>query len=231
MRRIAYFASKDAMDIEHLGERVVEQLFTKKLVRTLSDIYALTAEDLAKLEGFKEKSIQNLLNSIEASRKVSLPKFLLSLGIKHVGEGIAELLAEHAGSIEKLSTLTLEDLKEIPGIGSKIAHSVVDFFKQSSNIKEIHLLLMMGVKPEGVKVTRRSDHLFSGKTFVLTGALQNYSRDEATAIIKERGGKVTGSVSAKTDYVVAGEDPGSKLDKAKELKVKVLSELEFEELL
>jgi DNA ligase (NAD+) len=231
MRRIAYFASKDAMDIEHLGEKVVEQLFTKKLVRTFSDIYALTAQDLAKLEGFKEKSIQNLLNSIDASRKVSLPRFLLSLGIKHVGEGVAELLAEHAGSIEKLSTFTLEDLKEIPGIGSKIAHSVVDFFKESSNIKEIHLLLMMGVKSEGVKVTRRSDHTFSGKTFVLTGALQNYSRDEATALIKERGGKVTGSVSVKTDYVVVGEDPGSKLDKAKELKIKVLSELDFEELL
>lgn len=231
MGRIAYFASKDAMDIEHLGEKVVEQLFTKKLVRTLSDIYALTADDLAKLDGFKEKSIQNLLESIDKSRHVSLPRFLLSLGIKHVGEGIADLLAENAGSIEKLSRMSIEELKEIQGIGGKIAQSIVDYFKEPANIKEIHMLLMMGVKPQSVKVERRTDHAFSGKTFVLTGSLQNYSRDEATALIKERGGKVSGSVSAKTDYVLAGEDPGSKLDKAKALKVSVLSEYDFEKLL
>lgn len=231
MGRIVYFASKDAMDIEHLGEKVVQQLFTKKLVSSLSDIYALSADDLAKLDGFKKKSVQNLLESIDKSRHVSLSRFILSLGIKHVGEGIAEILAENAGSIEKLSLLNVEDLKEIQGIGSKIAHSVVDYFKDPVNVKEIHMLLMMGVKPQGVKVTRRMDHDFSGKTFVLTGSLQNYSRDEATALIKERGARVTGSVSSKTDYVLAGDDPGSKLDKAKELKVKVLSEYDFEKLL
>ena len=231
MGRIAYFVSKDAMDIEHLGEKVVEQLFTKKLVRSLSDIYALTAEDLATLDGFKEKSIQNLLESIDKSRHVSLPRFILSLGIKHVGEGTAELLAENTGSIEKLSLLSAEELKEIQGIGSKTAQSVVEYFKDPANVKEIHLLLMMGVKPQGVKVARRMDHSFSGKTFVLTGSLKNYSRDSATALIKERGGKVTGSVSAKTNYVLAGEDPGSKLDKAKELNIAVLSESDFEQLL
>ncbi len=231
MRRIIYFASKDAMDIEHLGEKVVEQLFHKKLVRTPSDIYALTAEDLSKLEGFKEKSIRNLLESIDKSRQVSLARFILSLGIKYVGEGTAELLAENAGSIEKLSQMSVEELKEIQGIGGKIAHSVFDYFKDPANLKEIHTLLMLDVKPQAVKVARRTGHAFSGKTFVLTGALQNYTRDEATALIKERGGKVTGSVSAKTDYVLAGEDPGSKLDKAKELKVKVISEYDFEKLL
>jgi len=229
--RIAYFASKDAMDIEHLGEKVVEQLFRKGLVRNLSDIYSLTAEDLAKLDGFKEKSIKNLLESIDKSRQVALPRFLLSLGIKHVGEGIAELLAENAGSIERLSLMGIEELKAIQGIGVKIAQSVVDYFKEPANIKEIHMLLMMGIKPQSIKVTRRTDHLFSGKMFVLTGSLQNYSRDEATALIKERGGKVSGSVSAKTDYILAGEDPGSKLDKAKALKVPVLSEYDFEKLL
>ncbi len=227
MRRIMYFASKDAMDIEHLGEKVVEQLFLKKLIRTFSDIYALTPVDLAKLEGFKEKSIQNLLQSIDQSRAISLSRFILALGIKYVGEGTAELLAEHAGSIEKLSLMSLEQLQEIPGVGSKIAHSVIEYFKQPDHLLEINKLLMMGVQPKAIKVQRRTDHLFSGKTFVLTGALQKYTRDEAGALIKERGGKVTGSVSAKTDYLLVGEEPGSKLDKAKDLKITILTEEEF----
>lgn len=231
MRRIMYFASKDAMDIEHLGEKVVEQLFNKKFVRTFSDIFTLTATDLAKLEGFKEKSVQNLLESIDRSRKVALYRFILALGIKYVGEGTAELLADNAGSIEKLSTMSVEELKEIQGIGSKIAGSVYDYFQEPAHLKEIHTLLMLGVEPQAPKLVRRAGHAFSGKTFVLTGTLQNYSRDEATALIKERGGKVTGSVSAKTDFVVAGEDPGSKLDKAHALKIKVLSEVDFEQLL
>jgi DNA ligase (NAD+) len=231
MRRIIYFASKDAMDIEGLGEKVIEQLFNKKFVRSFSAIYALTAENLAQLEGFKEKSIHNLLTSIDRSRKVSLARFILALGIKYVGEGTAELLAEHAGSIDKLSQMSAEQLKEIQGIGGKIAHSVVEYFKELAHVKEIHLLLMMGVTPIAPKTSVRTDHTFSGKIFVLTGALQNYSRDQATALIKERGGKVTGSVSTKTDYVLAGEDPGSKLDKAKALKIKVISERDFEKLL
>ena len=231
MRRIMYFASKDAMDIEHMGEKVVEQLFQKKLVRAVSDIYALTPTDLAKLEGFKDKSIENLMQSINRSRGVSLPRFLLALGIKYVGEGTAEVLAEYAGSVEKLSHLDVEELRGVQGIGAKIAHSVVEYFKDPAHLQEIETLIMLGVKPEAVKVSRRTDHAFSGKTFVLTGALQNYSRDEATALIKERGGKVTGSVSAKTDYLLAGEDPGSKLDKAVQLKVPVLSEEEFQRLL
>jgi DNA ligase (NAD+) len=231
MRRMIYFASKDAMDIEHLGEKVVEQLFNKKLVRIFSDIYALTAQDLAKLEGFKEKSIQNLLQSIDKSRQVSLSRFILALGIKYVGEGIAELLAENTGGIDKLSQMSVEELKQIQGIGDKIAHSVVEYFEQEPNLKEIHMLLMMGVKPQASKALYRTDHLFSGKIFVLTGALQNYSREKAAALIKQRGGKVTGSVSAKTDYLLVGQDPGSKLDKAKALQIKILSEDDFEKLL
>ncbi len=231
MRRIIYFASKDAMDIEHLGEKVVEQLFMKKLIRNISDIYTLTEHDLAKLEGFKEKSIQNLLTSIDKSRHVTLSRFILALGIKHVGEGIAELLAEHTGDLEKLAQMDSEELKEIQGIGDKIAHSVVEYFRDPLHLKEIQSLIRLGVKPKAHKVVRRKDHVFSGRTFVLTGALQNYSRDEATKLIKERGGKVTGSVSQKTDFVLVGEDPGSKLDKARELKIKILSEEQFEKLL
>lgn len=231
MRRLVYFASKDAMDIEHLGEKVVEQLFHKKLVYHLSDIYMLTKHDLAKLEGFKEKSIQNLHKSIDRSRHVSLARFILALGIKYVGEGTAELLAENIGDITKLAHVSAHELEEIPGIGTKIAHSIVEYFKDSTHLKEIHTLLERGVKPEAMKLKRRKDHAFWDKTFVLTGALVKYTRDEATQLIKECGGKVTNTVSKNTDFVIVGEDPGSKLDKAKELQITTLSEEEFEKML
>jgi DNA ligase (NAD+) len=231
MRQIAFFASKDAMDIDHLGEKVVEQLFTKGLVKTLSDIYTLTEKDLAQLEGFKEKSIHNLLTSIDKSRRVSLSRLILALGIKYVGEGTAEVLAEHVSDIDTLAKMDREELEEIEGIGEKIAQSIVDYFSDSSHLKEIHALFKHGVKAEAPKVIRRKDHLFSGKTFVLTGTLHNYSRSEATQLIKERGGKVSGSVSAKTDYLLVGDDPGSKLDKAKELNVEILNEYDFEKVL
>ena len=228
MRRIAYFASKDAMDIDHLGEKVVEQLFTKKLVRHLADIYALTERDLSKLDGFKDKSIHNLLESIDKSRETSLSRFILALGIKYVGEGTAEVLAEEAGDLQTLASMSEEDLKEIEGIGNKIAHSVYTYFREPAHIKEVEQLLDAGVNPRTAKKTRRKDHFFSGKIFVLTGALQKFTRSEASKLIKERGGKVTGSVSNKTDYLLVGEDPGSKLDKARELNVKILSEEAFE---
>ena len=231
MRQIAFFVSKDAMDIDHLGEKVVEQLFTKGFVKTVSDIYTLTEKELAQLDGFKEKSIHNLLTSIDRSRHVSFAKFILALGIKYVGEGTAEVLAEHARDIATLEKMGIDELLEIEGVGEKIAHSIVDYFSNPGHIQEIAMLLAYGIKPEPPKMVRRKDHLFSGKTFVLTGTLHNYSRSEAAQLIKERGGKVSSSVSAKTDFVVAGEDPGSKLDKARELKVKVLNEYEFEKAL
>ena len=231
MRRIAFFAGKDAMDIDHLGEKVVEQLVSKKLVETVSDIYRLTEKDLAKLEGFKEKSIENLLASIDKSRHVTLARFILALGIKYVGEGTAEILAENARDIEKLAEMSEEELLKIDGVGEKMAAAIIDYFSEDANRKEIHELLKLGVKPQASKISRRTDHLFSNKTFVLTGALEKYSRDQASTLIKERGGKVSGSVSSKTDYVLVGEDPGSKLDKARELKIKTLSEKEFGNLL
>ena len=231
MRRIIYFAGKDAMDIEHLGEKAVEQLFEKGLIKSASDLFSLTVKDLSQLEGFKEKSIQNLLESIAAAKHPTLARFILSLGIKYVGEGVAELLAEHVGDIEHLEKISEEELKEIPGIGDKIAHSVVHYFNDSSHLKAIRLLLKSGITPQKVKVSRRKDHAFYGKVFVLTGTLEKYSRSEAAALIKERGGKVSGSVSNNTDFVLAGEDPGSKLDKARELGIKILTEKEFEKLL
>lgn len=230
IRQIVYFASKHAMDIEHFGERVAEQLVEKGLVRRISDIYRLDEKDLAQLEGFKEKSIQNLLDSIEASRKISLARFIMGLGIKYVGAETAELLAEEAHDLDTLMEMKEEDLLAIEGIGEKTAPAIAAFFKDKDNREEIKLLLAYGVHPQKMK-KKISGHPFSGKIFVLTGALHHFSRDEASALIKERGGKTSGSVSKNTDYVLVGDEPGSKYDKAKELGVQILSEEQFRKLL
>lgn len=229
LRRITYFASKDAMDIEHMGPKVVQQLVEKGLVKTIADIYALTPEEMRLLDGFKEKSVQNLLRSIDRSRKTTLPRLILSLGIPYVGEGVAELLAKRAGDIETLSKMSVDELMEIEGIGEKVADSVFSYFQNPENLKEIHRLFHLGVETEKIKVIK--GHPFFNKTFVLTGSLENYSRSDAAALIKERGGKVSSSVSKKTDFVLAGESPGSKYQKAVELGVKILSEKDFEKLL
>jgi len=229
LRRIAFFASKDAMDIGHVGPKVVEQLVAKGLVKSIADIYALTEEELCLLDGFKAKAVQNLLESIDKSRKTTLPRLIFSLGIKHVGEGIAELLATQAGDIETLSKMTIEELTAIEGVGEKVAQSIVDYFQHSENLKEIHRLFHLGVKPEEIKIEK--GHPFFGKNFVLTGTLESYSRSDAAALIKERGGKVSNTVGKKTDYLIAGTEPGSKYNKAKEIGVAILTENEFKELL
>lgn len=230
MRRIQYFASKQALDIEHMGEKVVLQLVEKNLVSRPSDIYLLTAEDLALLDGFKEKSIQNLLKSIEDSKKCSLSRFIMALGIKYVGTETADLLASHAHDLSHLLRLTEEELLSIEGIGEKTAKAIAEYFQDADHLEEIHLLLSNGVTPQSTKKQIISNHPFSGKTFVLTGSLSHFTRDEAASLIKERGGKVSGSVSKNTDYVLVGEDPGSKYDKAKELKIEILSEAEFQKM-
>lgn len=230
LRQIIYFASKHAMDIEHMGEKVALQCVEKGLISRISDIYLLDEEALKKLEGFKEKSIRNLLNSIEASKKCPLSRFIMGLGIKYVGTETAETLAEEAGSIEKLLQMSEEEFLLIDGIGEKTAKAIHAFFQEKENREEIHLLIKNGVTPQKMK-EKMLGHLFSGKTFVLTGSLQNYSRDAAAALIKERGGSVSGSVSKKTDFVLVGEDPGSKYDKAKELKIRILTEEEFQKML
>ena len=229
--RLAYFAGKDAMDIDHLGIKVVEQLVKKNLVHTLSDLYTLTEKDLSQLDGFKEKSIKNLLASLDASRKPSLAKFILALGIRYIGEESAEKLADEARSIEKLSQMTQEEYLAIEGIGEKMAEALVQYFQDKFHLQEIESLLGAGVRPQASTRVKRTDHTFSGKTFVLTGSLQDYTRQQAADLIKERGGKVTGSVSQNTDYVLVGEEAGSKLDKARKLGIVLLSEKEFEKLL
>lgn len=231
LRRLIYFAGKQAMDIENMGEKVVEQLYNKGFVKHPSDIYRLTEKEVSQLDGFKEKSIHNLLTSIEKSREVPLSKFIMALEIKHVGKGISELLASKAGDIESLSRMTRDELMNIEGIGEKVASSVFDYFSDPSNQEEIRHLLDSGVKPVSLEVKAFKNHPFHSKTFVLTGTLHHYTRDKAAVLIRERGGKVTDSVSKKTDFVVAGETPGSKLDKARSLGITVLDEKEFEKRL
>lgn len=230
VRRILYFASKHAMDIEHMGEKVVEQLVEKGLVSRISDLYLLDEKALSQLDGFKEKSIRNLLESLNASRQCPLPRFIMGLGIKYVGTETAELLAEEVGDLETLMKMSEQELIALEGIGDKTAQAIAAFFKDPDHREEIQLLLAHGVRPQKMK-QKISGHPFSGKTFVLTGSLQHYSRDEAAALIKERAGKVSGSVSKETDYVLVGDEPGSKYDKAKALGIPILSEEQFQKLL
>lgn len=231
LRKIIYFSGKAAMDIDNMGEKVVEQLVKRGFIARPSDIYRLTEEQLYQLEGFKEKSVNNLISSIHKSRDVPLDRFIMALGIKYVGTGTAEMLANKAGSIEALMQMRFDELISIEGVGDKVANSVQDYFANPVNMNEIRCLLTYGVAPRHKLVTIFSGHAFSGKTFVLTGTLHKFTRVSAAMMIKERGGKVSESVSKKTDYVVAGDDPGSKLEKARSLGVRILDEKEFEMML
>lgn len=231
LRRIIYFAGKDAMDIENMGEKIVEHLMAKGFVRKASDIYRLTTDQLYQMEGFKDKSVNNLMTSIEKSKDVSLERFIMALGIKHIGTGTAELLARKAGSIQALMTMTADDLTSIEGIGEKVAGSILEYFSDKEHVNEIETLLSLGVQPRQQETVSYKEHSFNGKTFVLTGTLSGYTRQAAATLIKERGGKVVDSVSKKTDFVVAGESAGSKLDKAHALGIVVLTEAEFTEKL
>lgn len=230
-RTLVHFVSKHSMDIDHLGIKVIGQLLEQELISRPSDIYHLTADHLAKLPGFKEKAITNALNSIEASKQVTLDRFIMALAIPHVGAGTAEILAAKAGSIDTLAQMTADQLVKIEGIGEIVADAIVEYFATPTHTTEIKRLLSAGVNPAARKVQTFTGHPFEGKTFVLTGTLDTYARQEAASLIKERGGKVTGSVSKKTDYVLAGDSPGSKLDKAQDLDVNILIEKQFEKLL
>lgn len=230
LRRFIYFTSKAAMDIDHLGEKVVEKLVEKGFVKELPDFYRLTEEKIRELEGFKDKSVHNLLESIERSKETTLPRFLFALGIKHIGITTAEAISEAAGDIHNLMKMTYDELLDIEGMGPKATQELIDFLQNPHNIQEIKELLALGVNPKATR-KQKTGHSFEGKTFVLTGSLSQYTRREAEALIKERGGKVTSSVSAQTDFVLAGDDPGSKFDKAKKLGVTILTEGQFQKSL
>jgi len=231
LRHLIFFASKQAMDIDHLGEKVMTQLVEKGLVERPSDIYKLEEKDLSELESFKEKSIHNLLNSIEKSKTCSLTQFIMGLEIPYVGKETADLLARNFWSIENIIDAEEEKFLDIEGIGEKVAASLIDYFDEKVHIDEIYRLLGAGVTPKAPKINIDSSHPFFKKTFVLTGSLKEYTRQEASNLIKDKGGKVSSSVSSQTDYVLAGVEPGSKYNKAKKLNIPILSEEEFKKML
>jgi DNA ligase (NAD+) len=227
---LLHFAGRHAMDIDGLGDKIVDQLVDKGFVKDVADLYSLKLDEIAGLERMAEKSAQNLLDEIEASKENSLARLIYALGIQFVGERTAQLLAEHFSSLEELAAAKEEQLIEVPEVGPKVAASIAEFFSEPANLKLIKKLNKAGVHPTAEKRKVKSDK-FAGKSFVFTGGLANRSREEAGEIVQQHGGKVSGSVSKKTDYVVVGTDPGSKYDRAKELGVTILAEAEFEKLL
>jgi DNA ligase (NAD+) len=227
---LLHFAGRHAMNIDGLGEKIVDQLIEHNLVRDVADLYLLKLDKLIALERFAEKSAQNLLDEIEASKKNSLARLIYALGISFVGERTGELLAAHFSSLEELAGATQEQLEEVGEVGPKVGAAIVEFFSEPANTQLIKKLRKAGVHPTMEKREVKSDK-FAGKSFVFTGGLANRSREEAAEIVKQHGGTISGSVSKKTGYVVVGSDPGSKHDKAKSLGVPILTEKEFEKLL
>ena len=227
---LLHFAGRHAMDIDGLGEKIVDQLVDKGLVKDAADLYSLKLEQVSDLERMAEKSAQNLLDEIAASKKQPLSRVIYALGIQFVGERTGQLLAGQFASLEELAEASEEDLEKVPEVGPKVSASIVDFFSEPANRKLIKKLRDAGVRPTAEKREVKSDKL-AGKSFVFTGGLERRSREEAGELVQQHGGKVSGSVSKKTDYVVVGSDPGSKYDKAKELGVDILDESGFEKLL
>ncbi len=228
-RAILHFASKTAMDIDGLGEKIIDQLMENGLVRAIPDLYRLTEADLLPLERFAEKSAANLVAAIQGSKTVPLARFIFALGIRYVGEATAQLLAQHFGSLERLQEADLKELLAVEGIGPQVAQSIRDFFDNGKNRRLLSDLKALQVTP--LPPEKPTALPLAGKTFVFTGGLERFSREEAKALVLARGGKVSSSVSAKTDYVVVGADPGSKYAKALEMGVTVLDEAAFETLL
>ncbi|MBZ5515116.1 MAG: NAD-dependent DNA ligase LigA [Acidobacteriia bacterium] len=227
---LLYFAGRRAMNIDGLGDKLVDQLVGKGLVHDAADLYSLTHEQLADLERMGDKSAQNLVEEIENSKKAELARLIFALGIRFVGERTGQLLADHFGSLDKLAKATEEELLQVEEVGPRVAEAILEFFREKRNLAVIAKLRKAGLQFEQKKA-RKAEGKLAGKQFVLTGTLPTYSRDEATRLIEEAGGRVVGSVSKKTDYVVVGADPGSKLDKAHSLGVKTLDEAELLELL
>jgi DNA ligase (NAD+) len=226
---LLHFAGRHAMNIDGLGEKIVDQLIEQGLLRDVADLYSLKLDKLVALERFAEKSAQNLLDEIAASKKNSLARLIYALGISFVGERTGELLAEHFSSVEDLAAANQEQLEEVAEVGPKVAGAITEFFSEPANRQIIKKLHRACVHPTMEKRQIKSDK-FAGKSFVFTGGLANRSREEAAEIVMQHGGKISSSVSKKTDYVVVGTDPGSKHDKAIALGVPVLTEKEFEKL-
>jgi len=233
IRNIEHFVSRIAMDIVGLGIKIVEQLANEGLITNVGDLYNLQKIDLLNLEGFKEKKADNLLEAIEQSKKQPLNRLITALGIRGVGEVVSGILTDHFIDLHELGQAELEELENIPGIGPNIAQAIIDWFARYSNQQVLVRLKESGVWPSSDKTDSQiSGNLpLAGLVFVVTGKLKEYSRGNIKQIIQEAGGRVTGSVSSKTDFVLVGEDPGSKGDKAQELGIKIISELEFNEMI
>ncbi len=229
-RKFYHFVGKHALDIRDCGPKIVDVLLEENLISEYADIFTLTRGDLLPLPRFAEKSVDNLLVSIQKAKQTTLPRLLVGLSIPQVGEETAYDLAEHFKTIEKLRSAEFADLEKLNGVGPIVAQSVVDFFKNKENKKILNDLLAQ-VRIEKIQTVLKKSSALAGKTFVLTGTLQTMSRDEAKVKIRELGGTPSESVSKETDYVVAGENPGSKYKKAQDLGVKILSESEFNKLI
>ncbi|RLA94265.1 MAG: NAD-dependent DNA ligase LigA, partial [Deltaproteobacteria bacterium] len=228
--RIRHFASRRAMDIDGLGEKLIDQLVEKGLVKDLADIYYLRKEQLVGLERMAEKSAQNLLDAIEKSKDTTLARFLYALGIRHVGEHLAQVLAEHLGSLERFFMVDRDELLQIPEVGPEVAESVVRFFKDEGNRRVIEKMLRAGVRVEEPTEAAEAERPLEGKVFVFTGALEGMTREDAKRLVEQLGGRTASSVSRRVDYVVVGKDPGSKYDRARELGLTIIDEEEFKRL-
>ena len=226
---LIHFSSRDAMNIEGFGERIVEDFYNMGFLKTISDYYKLyeCKETLMELEGFGEKSINNLLNNIENSKNNSLEKLIFGLGIKHVGKKTSKILSEYYGNIDNIINSNLEDLSNIPDIGDIIAKSIRNYFDEEKNLELIKKLKEYNLNMNYIGKEKNINELFNNKTFVLTGTLLNLTRNEAKDLIEELGGKNTSSVSKKTDVVIVGNEPGSKYDVAKKLNITIWNEEEF----
>jgi DNA ligase (NAD+) len=202
----------------------------REMVKDVADLYTLTVADILDLEGFAEKSAQNLYQAIQSAKQARLDRFVYALGIRHVGEHVARLLAEEFRSLDRLTRASREDMEKIHGIGTEIAQSVESFFAQEENRRVLEKIVRAGVRVEDMPV-RREGLILKGKTFVFTGELENYTREKAKEIVESLGGRASSSVSGATDYVVAGRNPGSKLEEAKKRGVAVIDEAEFSKII
>ncbi|MBP1530477.1 MAG: NAD-dependent DNA ligase LigA, partial [Erysipelotrichaceae bacterium] len=230
---IAHFTERNAMNIDGLGEKRVEAFLNEGLLTSFEDIYKLfnRKDDILKMEKFGEKSYDNLIEAIENSKKNSLERLINGLGIRQVGEKAAKILAAYFKNIDAFMNASQEELSNIHDIGPITAEYIREFFNEDSNREMIAQLKLLGVNMDYIDTSSKEESVFTGKTVVLTGTLEHYSRNEATALLENLGAKVSGSVSKKTDYVIYGTEAGSKLDKANALDVTTLSEADFEKLL
>ena len=229
LRHLIHFTSRDAMDIEGLGPAVLEQLVDARIISKIDDIYSIQAQQISALERLGEKSAENLINAINKSKENDLSKLIFAFGIRHIGSKAAKLISEHFGDIDAVMNASIEDFEAIEGFGGILAESAAEFFSLEESKNMIERLKNYGLNMKSLKEIQ--DDRFQGRTFVLTGTLPTYSRKEASDIIEKFGGKVSSSVSKKTSFVLAGEEAGSKLDKANTLGVPVIDEIQFNEMI